>query len=274
MDVPAVKQEKTEFMVRVPNALSTVIDESFFKTLEERFVQVETELSDERAANARYIDANIKRGIAGSSTVSVEEMKLYAGELERLRERVKARESELDSSRAAVRALQEENMRLRDRLKINNKPKVVTKPANEAKFVTRRGTASELEKLYAYIEKNARGIDIRGRGWRVLVFERKGGHLAGTSYKEYMSPSGHKLRSMREVLTYLNLINDKCVATRGVDASYQEGNVQPVQGQSGAPASPTKVHDNASTEDTANETEVPASNVGTDASMVVSREQS
>ena len=75
-------------MVRVPKALSTVIDESFFKILEEKFVQLETELAEERAANARYIDQNIKRGINGSSTVSVEEMKSYAGELERLRVRV------------------------------------------------------------------------------------------------------------------------------------------------------------------------------------------
>jgi len=241
MERPDVKAEPNQ-MVRVPKALSTVIDESFFKILEEKFVQLETELAEERAANARYIDQNIKRGINGSSTVSVEEMKSYAGELERLRVRVQTREFQLDSSRAKVRALQEENVRLRDRLELKKPKTTAAKPVSEVretKFTVRNATASELEKLYAYVEKHAPNIDIRGRGWRVDVFERKGGRLAGTSYKEFLSPSGHKLRSMKEVLAYVAMIDDYR-ATHFVDMKYSKGDAKPTQEQGGAHPLQTK----------------------------------
>jgi len=237
MELPDAKAEPNQ-MVRVPKALSTVIDESFFKILEEKFVQLETELAEERAANARYIDQNIKRGINGSSTVSVEEMKSYAGELERLRVQLQTRDLQLDDSRTQVRALQEENVRLRDLLELKTKPK--TKPeAREAKYAARSGTASELEKLYAYVEKHAPNINIRGRGWRVDVFERKVGRLVGTSYKEFLSPSGHILRSMKAVLAYVAMVDDHR-ATLGVDMSYAKGEPELSQEQAGAQPSQTE----------------------------------
>jgi hypothetical protein len=165
-------------------------------------------------------------------------MKSYAGELERLRVQLQTRDLQLDNSRTQVRALQEENVRLRDLLELKTKPK--TKPeAREAKYAARSGTASELEKLYAYVEKHAPNINIRGRGWRVDVFERKVGRLVGTSYKEFLSPSGHILRSMKAVLAYVAMVDDHR-ATLGVDMSYAKGEPEPSQEQAGAQPSQTE----------------------------------
>lgn len=62
--------------------------------------------------------------------------------------------------------------------------------------------ADALEKLYAYV-KNTAGRDIRHHGWGVVFVERKSGALAGQVYKDYLTPCGNKVRSMKEVMVYL-----------------------------------------------------------------------
>lgn len=62
--------------------------------------------------------------------------------------------------------------------------------------------ALELEKLCVGVA-GAIGRDIRGDGWAVEVVTRKGGKLQGQTYKEFIAPCGNKLRSMKEVMTYL-----------------------------------------------------------------------
>ena len=60
--------------------------------------------------------------------------------------------------------------------------------------------------LIAYVSSVA-GKDISGDGWRVVVVDRgRNGGVKGT-YKEYVAPGGHKLRSLKEVLTYLSLVD-------------------------------------------------------------------
>ena len=46
--------------------------------------------------------------------------------------------------------------------------------------------------------------DIRRDGWSVAVTVRKTGKLKGQTYKEFLTPCGSKLRSFKEVITYLN----------------------------------------------------------------------
>lgn len=62
--------------------------------------------------------------------------------------------------------------------------------------------ARELEKFCADVAR-AIGRDIRDDGWEVEVVTRKGGKLQGQTYKEFIAPCGNKLRSMKEVMTYL-----------------------------------------------------------------------
>ena len=197
--------------VRVPNALTTLMDESFFKTLEETFGKLEKELADERAMNARFIDENLKRGLSGSSVVSGEELKTFAEELERLRERVAVHENMLEVERAKNRKLEERIEKYREKEQQVSLSKTQRNKNGGYGGGKRRRTLSansaeiELEKLYDFLERNygqACG-NIRDAGWRVDIFERKGGIHAGAFYNEFISPDGHKLRSMKEVAAYL-----------------------------------------------------------------------
>ncbi|CAL51521.1 Methyl-CpG DNA binding [Ostreococcus tauri] len=65
------------------------------------------------------------------------------------------------------------------------------------------------------------GRDVRGDGWRVELFERKSGK--GGAWKEFFSPRGHKLRSMREVFHYLSHMNSIDEVRTGEEEEEEEG---------------------------------------------------
>lgn len=195
-------------LVRVPNALTTLMDESFFKTLEESFGQLEKELAAERAMNTRFIDENLKRGISGSSVVSVEELRTFSEELERLRERVALHENMLEVERAKNRKLEERIEKYREQELSNrhrNRSSGHGSKGKKRRTLNENSAALEMEKLLDFLERNYSQDfgDLREAGWRVEIFERKGGIHAGSFYNEFISPTGHKLRSMKEVATYL-----------------------------------------------------------------------
>lgn len=195
-------------LVRVPNALTTLMDESFFKTLEESFRQLEKELAAERAMSTRFIDENLKRGISGSSVVSVEELRTFSEELERLRERVALHENMLEVERAKNRKLEERIEKYREQELSNthrSRSRGHGSKVKKRRTLNENSAALEMEKLLDFLERNYSQDfgDLREAGWRVEIFERKGGIHAGSFYSEFISPTGQKLRSMKEVATYL-----------------------------------------------------------------------
>ena len=196
---PAVLEEGSR-IVRVPKALSTLLDETFFKTLEESYVQLEKELAEERKANERYVDENIKPGPSGTATITAEQLMAFKAELARLRERVETREKELEVERAKVRKLEDENQRLTAEHAIN-----LGKPMPKAPWSTvvtdKIVVAAETKKFVAYVQKRVHeSVDVHADGWRVQIFVRKNGKLAGSTYKEFISPEGVRMRSMKEVV--------------------------------------------------------------------------
>ena len=70
----------------VTEAQHSAFDETFFKTLEESYAQLEKELAEERKANERYVDENIKPNSSGTATISAEQLAAFKSELTRLRE--------------------------------------------------------------------------------------------------------------------------------------------------------------------------------------------
>ena len=202
---PAVL-EKGSRVVRVPEALSTLLDETFFKTLEESYAQLEKELAEERKANERYVDENIKPNSSGTATISAEQLAAFKSELTRLRERVERREKELVIERAKVRKLEDENQRLTAKhasQTLNIRKPLIRAPT--ATLVTDETVlALEKKKLREYVQKHIPdSIDFREDGWRVQIYIRKNGKLAGTTYKEFLSPEGVRLRSMKEVVAHV-----------------------------------------------------------------------
>lgn len=202
--------------VRVPNALTSIMDESYFKNIEDTFLRLEQELAEERAMNARIIDENLKRGVNNSETVSVEELETYADELARLRERVKVYEDLLEEERGRTRNLEERIEKLKAEKQALKEKRNKSKSGGgsggrEGGWRTRRATGvpaidEETEKLYQYCKRNCPyevNVGEVLKDWKVHIFERKGGIHAGAFYNEYVSPDGTKCRSMKEVVAYL-----------------------------------------------------------------------
>lgn len=101
----------------------------------------------------------------------------------------------------------------------------------EARAKRAKAAASAAEEtpeadLFAYVSSVA-GKDISGDGWRVVVVDRgRNGGAKGT-YKEYVAPGGHKLRSLKEVLTYLSLVDATGDGANGGVKGEDDGEKEP-----------------------------------------------
>jgi len=73
--------------------------------------------------------------------------------------------------------------------------------------------------------------DIRRDGWSVAVTVRKTGKLKGQTYKEFLTPCGSKLRSFKEVITYLNAEGPILKKNRTNDEDDDEDDDGPTQAE-------------------------------------------
>jgi len=73
--------------------------------------------------------------------------------------------------------------------------------------------------------------DIRRDGWSVAVTVRKTGKLKGQTYKEFLTPCGSKLRSFKEVITYLNAEGPILKKNRTNDEDDDEDDGGPTQAE-------------------------------------------